>query len=437
MESLIKLSRKQNEYLRNATARWGFKVGAVRSGKSYVDVNVVVPYRLRKVHGLPGLNLILGVSRETIERNVLQPMREMYTDCLIGTIDSRNIARICGEPVYCLGAEKITQVAKIQGMSVKYCYGDEIAKWNPEVFYMLQSRLDKTYSCFDGACNPEYPGHWLKAFLDRDDIDAYIQHYTIFDNPFLPPEFVENLCKEYEGTVYYGRYIDGNWTMAEGLIYPMYGDALADPPDGSRPTDRRLSIDYGTMNAFAALLWEKHGDVWYATRGYYYSGRDSGTTKTDEEYGRDLEDFVRPVMEPPKDRADEAQPAPRKIKTIIDPSAASFIALLQKHRWFSVIPADNDVLDGIRDTATAMKLGLIKVSPSIKEWKSEAEGYVWDDSGEEQERPVKVNDHYMDATRYFTKTMRLAEKNRKNRLPRETERGGDYHHYVSGFSAGW
>lgn len=381
----IKMSRKQHEYILNNTHRWNLKIGAVRSGKSFVDVAHVIPDSLTSMAELPGLNVILGVSKETIERNVLQPMREKFTNLIVGSINNRNIAYVCGVPVYCLGAEKISQVAKIQGMSIKYCYGDEIAKWNQDVFYMLLSRLDKPYSKFDGACNPEYPGHWLKEFIDREDIDIYLQHYTIFDNPFLSKEFVRNLCKEYEGTVYYGRYINGDWTLAEGLIYPMYENAIADPPAGSKPTDYRLSIDYGTMNAFAALLWEKHGDVWYATKGYYYSGRDSGTTKTDEEYGRDLEGLVLPVV--------ESNPSARKIKTIIDPSAASFIALLQKHRWFSVIPADNNVLDGIRDTATAMKLGLIKVSPSIKEWKSEAEGYVWDDSGEEQERPVKVNDH--------------------------------------------
>lgn len=213
------LSPKQNEYITEATHRWNLKVGAVRSGKSFVDVVFTIPARLRAGHGKDGLNVIIGVSRETIERNVLQPMRELYTARLVGTINSRNIVRVCGEDVYCLGGEKVSQVAKIQGSSIKYCYGDEIAKWNREVFYILQSRLDKPYSCFDGACNPEAPTHWLKEFIDREDLDLYVQPYTIFDNPFLPAGFVENLCKEYAGTVYYVRYILGEWALAEGLIY--------------------------------------------------------------------------------------------------------------------------------------------------------------------------------------------------------------------------
>lgn len=220
----MQLSKKQNEYIINATHRWNIKSGAVRSGKSFVDTAYIVPKRIRDRAGLPGLNVIMGVSKESIERNVLQPMREIYTSDLIGNINNRNVARVCGEDVYCLGAEKVSQVAKIQGASIKYCYGDEIAKWNKEVFQMLKSRLDKTYSCFDGACNPEHPTHWLKEFIDNGELDIYLQKYTIFDNPFLDPEFVKQLCKEYDGTIYYDRLILGLWKRADGAIYKRFAD---------------------------------------------------------------------------------------------------------------------------------------------------------------------------------------------------------------------
>lgn len=244
----IILSDKQNEYIRNSTHRWNIKTGAVRSGKSFVDTAYTVPYRIRERSGKPGLNVILGVSRETIERNVLQPMREIYTSALIGTINNRNVARVCGEDVYCLGADKVSQVAKIQGSSIKYAYGDEIAKWNKEVFEMLKSRLDKQYSCFDGACNPENPTHWLKEFIDDDGIDLYLQKYRIFDNPFLDPEYVRNLCKEYEGTVYYDRLIEGKWKRAEGSIYRKFAD---NPDDFVKAADKEhisridIGIDFG------------------------------------------------------------------------------------------------------------------------------------------------------------------------------------------------
>lgn len=165
---------KQKEYIANATHRWNIKSGAVRSGKSFVDVTCMVPMRIRERIGKDGLCFIIGVSKETIERNVLQPMRERYSSDIVGTINSRNIAKVCGEDVYCLGAEKVSQVAKIQGASAKYIYGDEVAKWNEDVFNMLKSRLDKPYSCFDGSLNPEHPTHWLKKFIDSD-ADIYLQ----------------------------------------------------------------------------------------------------------------------------------------------------------------------------------------------------------------------------------------------------------------------
>lgn len=394
----MQLSDKQNEYIRNASHRWNLKIGAVRSGKSFVDIAHIIPFRLRLLKDEPGLNVFLGVSKATIERNILAPMREIFTDRLVGTISQgSNIARVCGVDVYCLGAEKISQVAKIQGASIKYAYGDEIARWNREVFTMLQSRLDKPYSCFDGACNPEYPTHWLKEFIDRKDIDAYIQPYTLFDNPFLPESFVDNLCKEYAGTVYYDRLIRGEWTMAEGLIFPMYKEALEDlPPD--TPDQAVLSIDYGTMNAFAALYCVHIGDKWFIADEYYYSGRDEGIPKTDEEYADALDRFIR-------GRVASGQ----KIRTIVDPSAASFIALLRKRGSYRVIPADNAVADGIRETATALASGKLRIRPACKNLIREAQGYVWDDSAGE-DRPIKENDHAMDAMRYFVKTLNITRQ---------------------------
>lgn len=221
-------SPKQDEFIRNATHRYNLKVGARRCGKTYLDNLWTIPTRILERSGKDGLYVILGVSKGTIERNVLQPLRQIYGKNMVGTINSNNIAKLFGEEVYCLGAEKVNQVSKIQGTSIKYCYGDEVAKWNKEVFIMLQGSLDKPYSMFDGALNPENQSHWLKKdFLDKIEekgLDVYVQHYTIFDNPFLSKEFVDNLCKEYEGTVFYDRLILGLWKNAEGIIYKQFAD---------------------------------------------------------------------------------------------------------------------------------------------------------------------------------------------------------------------
>lgn len=255
---------------------------------------------IRDRAGLDGLNVIIGVSKSTIERNVLKPMREIYTEELVGTINSANIAIIAGEEVYCLGGEKVSQVAKIQGASIKYCYGDEIAKWNKEVFEMLKSRLDKEYSRFDGACNPEDPNHWLKAFIDDEKLNKYVQHYTIFDNPFLPKSFVEELCKEYSGTVYYGRYIMGEWTRAEGIIFKKYADnpsafIINTLPEGTRLTHVNIGVDFGgngSKHTFVATGFTYN----YNFTGVLESERHDGDI-TPERLDALFIDFCRRVIE--------------------------------------------------------------------------------------------------------------------------------------------
>lgn len=381
------LSPKQIEFVRYGNHRWNFKGGATRSGKTYLDFKWVIPLRIRERAGKDGLAVILGVTKSTIERNVLEPMRNLYGDKLVGTISSDNTAWIFGEKCYCLGAEKVSQVSKIRGASIKYCYGDEVADWSEEVFALLKSRLDKEYSCFDGTYNPQYPNHWLKKFLDSD-ADIFSQVYTIDDNPFLPPSFVENLKKEYAGTVFYDRYILGKWTLAEGLVYPMFGDSciVQDIPDTG---DYYISIDYGTHNPFSAGLWCVTKTEAVRIGEYYYCGREERKEKTPEEYYSEVKRLA----------------GGRDIKClIVDPSADAFIATVKKHHEFKVRGAVNDVLPGIQTTAEMIASGKIKIHESCEDAIREFGLYRWDEKAE-SDRVVKENDHAMDEVRYMVMTV--------------------------------
>ena len=392
----MSLTEKQREYLLNCNHRWNVKSGATGSGKSFVDMAVTIPKRINACKG-EGLIVLMGNTRGTLDRNILEPMREIWPGC-VGNIRADNTVMMFGKKCYALGADNKKHVARIQGATFEYVYGDEVTTWSEDVFQMLKSRLRCEHSHFDGTCNPDNPGHWFKEFLESD-ADIYQQSYVI-DDGVLPAEVVEQLKTEYAGTIYYDRFILGLWAAATGVIYPMYEEAIEQPPEGE-PSRYVLSIDYGTMNAFAAGLWGLYGDVWYMVDEYYYSGRDEGIQKTDEEYAQDLDSFTEGIGT-----------AVEKLRTIIDPSAASFIALLRKRGKYRVIPADNAVLDGIRETATAMKLGKIKISPLCENWKKEAQGYVWDDC-EGEDRPVKVADHLQDSVRYFVKTMGISKQRSK------------------------
>lgn len=279
---MIRLSSKQREYLENANKRWNIKTGAVRSGKTFVDTAAVIPQRIIERKGKPGISVILGVSRGTIERNVMEPMREIYTPRRVGYINPQNKAVLFGETVYCLGAEKVSQVAKIQGPSFKYVYGDEVAKWNADVFRMLQSRLDKPYSCFDGTCNPEQPTHWLKKFIDSTE-NIYLQKYTIFDNPFLSQAFVDSICKEYAGTVYYDRLILGKWRRAQGAIYRKFADNSA---------AFLCSIVTGRPDPAAAVKQFRREDIVSIEIGLDFGGNQSGHAFVARGYTDNLHDVI-------------------------------------------------------------------------------------------------------------------------------------------------
>ena len=347
----------------------------------------VIPKRIRARAEKEGLVAILGVSKGTIQRNIIEPLQRIWGTKLVGDINSQNICPMFGEDVYCLGAEKVSQVSKIRGSSLKYCYGDEVVDWNQDVFNMLKSRLDKPYSCFDGACNPDAPQHWFKKFLDSD-ADIYCQKYEIFDNPFLSRVFVDELCKEYKGTVLYDRYIRGLWVLAEGLVYDFFGEGqIADEVPGKG--EYYISCDYGTLNPFSAGLWCWDGKMATRVREYYYSGRENQRNKTDEEYYTDLEALAGdlPVR-----------------AAVVDPSAASFIETIRRHGRFKVRKAHNEVVPGIMTTARMLRDGTVKIHRSCKDAIREFGLYRWDDKAAE-DRPVKENDHAMDDIRYFCQTI--------------------------------
>lgn len=250
----------QRQFWREANHRWNIKTGATRSGKTYMDY-FVIPKRLLAGEGKDGLNVILGNTRETIRRNVILPMQSIYGAKRVGNIRSDNSCIMFGQRVFCLGADNANHVDRLRGSSIKYCYGDEIVTWSPDVFDMLKSRLDKPYSLFDGTCNPDSPQHWFYEFL-QSDADIYQQAYTIDDNPFLSPEFVANLKKEYDGTVLYDRYINGLWVAAEGALfttYPRYTDDITLFRDGIAHIDAA----YGGEDFTAFTCGKRQGDTLY------------------------------------------------------------------------------------------------------------------------------------------------------------------------------
>ncbi|HAL63869.1 MAG TPA: PBSX family phage terminase large subunit [Clostridiales bacterium] len=383
---MLRLTDKQKEFWKEAHHRWNIKEGATRSGKTYLDY-FLIPRRILACRG-EGLIVLLGNTKGTLSRNILEPMQAIWGDRLVGSIGSDNTVMLFGKKCHALGADKITQVSKLQGAGIEYCYGDEITTWNEDVFSMLKSRLDKPNSVFDGTCNPESPNHWFLKFLESD-ADIFRQHYTIYDNPMLSETFVKNLEREYRGTVYFERFILGKWAIAEGLIYPMFSQERHITTDIPNTGEYYISIDYGTLNPCSMGLWCVKGGTAFRIREFYHDGRKSGRQMTDEEYYKELKKLAGNLS---------------ISYIVIDPSAASFIETIRRHGRFLVKKAKNDVIDGIRFTAGLLSDEKIKIHPDCRAILAEFTAYRWDEQSE-NDRPIKQNDHAMDDLRYFCYTI--------------------------------
>lgn len=376
--------------------------GAVRSGKTICMITSFILWAMKTFN-----NSNFGICGKTVasaERNIIRPLQTIVditgyfkvhysrqTHML--TVENQNTRNF----FFIFGGRDESSYTLLQGITLSGVLLDEVALM-PESFVnqAIARCLSVPNARYWFNCNPESPSHWFYNdwILQNEKKNALHIHFLMSDNPIMTAEQLREAEKQFSG-VFYARYIQGLWVVAEGLIYPMFENAAETPP--KRRADKYvLSIDYGTQNAFAGLIWGLYGKVWYAIKEYYYSGRDTQMQKTDDEYAQDMDEFTNRYIERPYE----------KMLTIVDPSAASFITALRKRGGYKVIKANNDVLDGIRDTATAMQTGKIKISPELKNWKKEVQGYVWSDNAA-SDTPVKVNDHCMDSMRYFVETMGL------------------------------
>lgn len=410
-------SQKHKTYIKNALRnKMNVAEGAIRSGKTIDHCIIAAMYletctdkfHLASGSTLGNAKLNIGVCNGYGLENLFRGR------CKWGKFKDNEALFIytqTGEKVVIFtGAAKSDSYKRILGNSYGLWIATEINEHYDsddsrisfiKVAFGRQVAADKPLILWDlNPCNPSHR-------IYKDYIDAYLknyvggyqyQHFTIADNLSISPQRFEEIKSQYiQGSVWYRRDIDGERCIAEGLVYPMYEKAVCAYPK-EQPSEYCIAIDYGTMNAFAALLFAKINNTWYAIREYYYSGREQKIQKTDEQYAQDIDSWCMDIL------PDE------KIPVIIDPSAASFIALLRKrnHRY-KTIKADNAVLDGIRETANALDNGYIRIVNNCENWRAEAAGYTWD-SDSLEDRPIKENDHLMDAMRYFVKTKKVIRK---------------------------
>ena len=374
------------------TGRWQALIcdGAVRSGKTFC---MGLSFFLWAQHDFNGRQFALcGKTVGALRRNLLTEL----VPCLrrIGMEVRENRSANTLTVVYAghrnqfllFGGKDASSAALIQGSTLAGLLLDETALMPRAFVEQAVARCSVRGSRLWFNCNPEGPEHWFyKEWIEKAESRGALRlHFTMEDNPGLPPEIRQRYERLYTG-VFYRRFVLGEWAAAQGLVYDFFDpdkDA-AEVPDGPFSA-WRVSVDYGTVNPLSMGLWGEKNGVWYRVEEVYYDSRREGRQKTDAEYAEMLEELV----------------AGRDIqRVIVDPSAASFIETLRRKGW-QVMKADNDVADGIRVTADLLRQRRIVLCRPCRDCLREMALYCWDErSG--RDAPRKEHDHAMDEMRYF------------------------------------
>ena len=291
---------------------------------------------------------------------------------------------------YIFGGRDESSASLIQGITFAGVLLDEVALMPQSFVEQACARCSVAGSRLWFNCNPAGPSHWFYKswILGAGERNCLRLHFTMEDNPSLTEAIRKRYERLYTG-VFYRRFILGQWAQAEGRVYDFFEPEMAKPvPQG--PFDKwYISCDYGTVNPTSMGLWGRCGSVWYRVSEFYFDSRAKQRQMTDEEYAAALEKLA----------------GRRQITAVIvDPSAASFIAVLRKRGW-RVQKAVNEVLSGIRRTSDCLKEGQIVICQDCADCLREMDEYVWDLSSGAKDRVKKEHDHAMDDMRYFVSTV--------------------------------
>lgn len=380
--------------------------GSIRSGKSTAMAIGFVFWAMERFNGMKFA--MCGVTIGALRRNVVNDTiltmerhgykvldRKGASLLIISKGDKKN------EFYMFSGYDERSQDA-IQGITLAGVLFDEVALMPQSFVNQATGRCSVEGAKYWFNCNPAGSRvHWFKTNWINvcEQKKLLYLHFTMDDNFSLSEGVKQKYMSMYTG-VFYRRYIEGRWVAAEGAIYDMWSrkDNIYNPDepefDYCDRYPRYVAIDYGTANPMVYLDAIDDGITYWVKNEYYYDSRlaSNQRSKTDAEYADDFEEFVQ---------------HDHTCTVIIDPSALSFRTEL-RNRGYRVKDANNEVLDGIRVTATLIKKRMVRVMrgqcPNLER---EIESYVWDEKAMQrgEEAPVKLNDHAMDAMRYLCKTL--------------------------------
>lgn len=369
--------------------------GAVRSGKTFCMSISFIAWSFSRFSNMSFA--MCGKTIRSLKRNVIIPLMKSLTELGFSyqLKKSENILEVTYNGVmnrfYLFGGKDEMSASLIQGITLAGVFFDEVALMPRSFVEQSLARCSVEGSTFWFNCNPEYPGHWFyREWIKKREIkNALYLHFEMEDNPSLSKKMIARYESLYSGA-FYERFVRGRWVAVTGAVYPFMDkdESFPDVPNVEFE-EYAVSCDYGTVNPASFGLWGRYENVWYRIEEYYFNSRKEGYQKTDEEHYLSLKSLV----------------GGRKLRCItVDPSAASFIQVIKRHGEFSVVPAKNNVIDGIRRVSTVLKNGEIKICSTCRDSIREFSLYRWDEKNG-MDNPIKENDHAMDDIRYFVTTI--------------------------------
>lgn len=219
---------KQNELMRlfkqDKLKRLNILQGSVRSGKTWISLilwALWVAIRPKEY-----IYMMCGKSLQTLKRNCLLPMQELFGEKLFTFSLSTKEGVLFGRKIMLEGANDARSENKIRGATLGGAYCDELTLFPKDFFVMLLSRLSVEGAKLFATTNPDVPTHWLKKeYLDNKKLvdDLLSIFFSIDDNTTLPADYIASLKMEYTG-VFYDRFILGKWVVAQGAIYKIFSD---------------------------------------------------------------------------------------------------------------------------------------------------------------------------------------------------------------------
>lgn len=400
--------------------------GSIRSGKTLLLSLSFVIWSLENYN--QNQFAICGKTIQSLRRNVITPLKERLKDrgykvkekvtdnCLyISKGKKYNI-------YYLFGGKDESSQNLIQGITLSGILFDETALMPESFVNQAMARCSVEGSKYWFNCNPEGPFHWFKTNqIDKAEEKKYlVLKFRLEDNLSLTDEIVNRYKSMYTG-LFYKRYILGEWALAEGTIYDCFDvnkNTYEVLPDIIRQKEiiPVYGADYGINNPMVYLKIYVFRDTMssnyigspniynvYVDDEYYYDGKNSLKQKSDDEYVQDFKKFSNCDVDYYR-------------SIIIDPTASSLIVSLRKagiltqkaKRVKNMYDTKEDsVLSGIRLVYELMNSGRLKINKRCTNLLQEIVSYSWDPKASEngKEKPIKQNDHCLDALRYVIYTL--------------------------------